>query len=143
MNTQAPIVYVRWRRRTPWPTMAVSSAARLKHGEKAHPTYTDKGTHNHMHTFKICNPCKHSQSESPPRTCFSSSFLLTLRVNQVLAALSLSDEEFSAHMMVSGNHTPPFYTKYVEHVQKVIAHNAKLEFECIWREHESRCAFVS
>jgi len=56
---------------------------------------------------------------------------------EVLAALALSDEEFSAHMMVTGSHTPAFYTKYVEHVKNVIALNARLEFECIWREHEA------
>jgi len=55
---------------------------------------------------------------------------------EVLAALSLSDEEFEAHMAVKGETPPEFYSAYVIEVQKKIEENAKLEFECIWKEHE-------
>jgi len=55
---------------------------------------------------------------------------------EVLAALSLSDEEFEKHMAVRGEVPPPFYNAYVKEVQQKIEENARLEFECIWREHE-------
>jgi glutamate dehydrogenase len=55
---------------------------------------------------------------------------------EVLAALSLTDEEHAQHMQVHDKAAPPaFYTAYVADVQKVIIENANLEFECIWREH--------
>jgi glutamate dehydrogenase len=31
---------------------------------------------------------------------------------------------------------PPFYTRYVAEVQRIIEANAALEFECLWREHD-------
>lgn len=64
---------------------------------------------------------------------------------EVLAALSFTDEEFEENMQVKitsnadGTTTktiPEFYQKYVENVQEIIEHNAQLEFEAIWREHE-------
>jgi len=55
---------------------------------------------------------------------------------EVLAALALTDEEFSTNMMVSNNVTPQFHKEYVSEVQHVIEENARLEFESIWREHE-------
>jgi glutamate dehydrogenase len=60
---------------------------------------------------------------------------------EVLAALSMDDAEFHQHMMVPGTEYPPksyppFYKKYVEEIQSKIVHNAALEFECIWLEHE-------
>lgn len=30
---------------------------------------------------------------------------------------------------------PEFYKEYVREVQAIIDENAKLEFECLWREH--------
>lgn len=47
----------------------------------------------------------------------------------MLAALSLSDEEFKTHMQVKPDHVPAFYKSYVESVQKIIENNAELEFE--------------
>lgn len=60
---------------------------------------------------------------------------------EVLAALSMDDAEFQKHMMVPGaeyppKSYPPFYKKYVEEIQEKIVHNAALEFECIYQEHE-------
>ena len=52
---------------------------------------------------------------------------------EVLAALSLSDEEFIKHMMLKES---DFYDRYVRQVQKTIEDNASLEFECLWREHD-------
>lgn len=53
---------------------------------------------------------------------------------EVLAALALNDDEFSRLMQVQDGVVPQFYTDYVEAVHKVIENNARLEFECIWKE---------
>lgn len=56
---------------------------------------------------------------------------------EVLAALTLNDSEFSAHMQVPpAGPTPAFYASYVGEIQSTIADNARLEFECLWRERE-------
>lgn len=56
---------------------------------------------------------------------------------EVLAALSLTDAEFSTMMAVSDDAAPPeFYRTYVEEVCARIENNADLEFECLWRESE-------
>jgi len=56
---------------------------------------------------------------------------------EVLAALALSDEEFTEHMCVKDLTNPPkFYKDYVEEVQKIIEENAILEFECIWEDNK-------
>jgi len=56
---------------------------------------------------------------------------------EVLAALAFDDKEFFENMQVKDGVVPEFYSKYVKAVQKVIERNAKLEFECIWRESQS------
>jgi glutamate dehydrogenase len=57
---------------------------------------------------------------------------------EVLAALSMNDAEFSEHMMVKDmKNFPPFYQQYVQEIQDIIARNADLEFECLWREHQA------
>ena len=38
-------------------------------------------------------------------------------------------------MCVKDDIVPPFYSRYVENVQRIIGNNARLEFEAIWREH--------
>jgi glutamate dehydrogenase len=56
---------------------------------------------------------------------------------EVLAALALTDSEFKTLMQVEdekGN-PPAFYSQYVKEVQGIIERNARLEFECIWREN--------
>lgn len=53
---------------------------------------------------------------------------------EVLAALSLNDQEFHKHMQVKPNKVPDFYKNYVDGVQRMIERNADLEFEALWRE---------
>jgi glutamate dehydrogenase len=55
---------------------------------------------------------------------------------EVLAALSMTDDEHHELMQVKGEVIPDFYQQYVEEVTQIIEHNAQLEFECIWNEHE-------
>lgn len=55
---------------------------------------------------------------------------------EVLAALSLNEEQFGLHMQVKPNKIPAFYAAYVEVVERIIENNAALEFEALWREHE-------
>ncbi|CAK5130100.1 unnamed protein product [Aphanomyces euteiches] len=56
---------------------------------------------------------------------------------EVLAALSMTDEEFAQHMaVVAGKPKPEFYQKYVAEVQTRIDNNAAQEFECLWKEHQ-------
>jgi glutamate dehydrogenase len=56
---------------------------------------------------------------------------------EVLASLSLNDQEFVENMCVHEDGTvPQFYQAYVKEVQEVIKRNAALEFEAIWREHK-------
>lgn len=54
---------------------------------------------------------------------------------EVLAALALTDDEFSTHMMVSNNEMPVFHKEYIQEVHHFIEENARLEFESIWKEH--------
>ncbi|OZJ03908.1 hypothetical protein BZG36_03289 [Bifiguratus adelaidae] len=54
---------------------------------------------------------------------------------EVLAALAFNDAEFAEHMCVKDGKVPAFYEAYVKEVQRIIEHNAEMEFECIWREH--------
>lgn len=55
---------------------------------------------------------------------------------EVLAALSLTDEEFREHMQVKDGVVPPFYQAYIQCVHERIEANARREFDCLWREHE-------
>jgi glutamate dehydrogenase len=56
---------------------------------------------------------------------------------EVLASLSFDDQGFVENMCVHEDGTvPDFYSAYVKEVQGTIQHNAALEFEAIWREHE-------
>lgn len=57
---------------------------------------------------------------------------------EVLAAMALSDEEFSDMMTVKGDKPPKFYSTYVKEVQSIIERNAKLEFEFLWRHKEKK-----
>ncbi|EGG19619.1 NAD+ dependent glutamate dehydrogenase [Cavenderia fasciculata] len=63
---------------------------------------------------------------------------------EVLSALALNDDEFKEHMCVKdGQEAPAFYQAYIKDVHHTIEENARLEFQCIWAEHEktktSRC----
>jgi glutamate dehydrogenase len=55
---------------------------------------------------------------------------------EVFSALALNDEEFSEKMMVKDKNVPAFHQAYIADVHHIIEENARLEFECIWREHE-------
>ena len=57
---------------------------------------------------------------------------------EVLASLAFDDAGFLDNMCVREDGTvPEFYTVYVQQVQSVIKRNAALEFEAIWKEHET------
>ena len=62
---------------------------------------------------------------------------------EVLAGLSFSsdDELFRKNMVVCGDVVPPFYSQYVEFVQKKIEENAHLECQLILKEHEMTKVF--
>ncbi|KAJ3358530.1 NAD-dependent glutamate dehydrogenase [Kappamyces sp. JEL0680] len=53
---------------------------------------------------------------------------------EVLAALSLNDQEFHDYMQVQPDKVPEFYNKYVQAVERFIENNATLEFEALWRQ---------
>ena len=55
---------------------------------------------------------------------------------EVLAALCMTDEEHSELMQVKDGKFPDFYNRYVEEVIEIIEENARLEFGCLWAEHE-------
>ncbi|ODV91984.1 hypothetical protein CANCADRAFT_80654 [Tortispora caseinolytica NRRL Y-17796] len=56
---------------------------------------------------------------------------------EVLASLALNDEEFLKDMCVSADGaTPEFYKEYVKDVQRIVVNNARMEFECLWKEHQ-------
>ncbi|KAI8902966.1 Glutamate/Leucine/Phenylalanine/Valine dehydrogenase-domain-containing protein [Globomyces pollinis-pini] len=55
---------------------------------------------------------------------------------EVLAALSLNEQEFAECMQVKPSAVPKFYKSYVEVVQHIIERNADLEFEALWRENQ-------
>jgi glutamate dehydrogenase len=55
---------------------------------------------------------------------------------EVLAALCMTDEEHAELMQVKGEVIPEFYKEYVHEVTQIIEENARLEFGCIWDEHE-------
>ncbi|KAI8377565.1 Glutamate/Leucine/Phenylalanine/Valine dehydrogenase-domain-containing protein [Radiomyces spectabilis] len=54
---------------------------------------------------------------------------------EVLAALAFNDAEFDQHMSVKNGVVPEFYEAYVKEVQRIIEHNAAVEFDALWREH--------
>nr|AOE43328.1 glutamate dehydrogenase 2 [Rostrostelium ellipticum] len=53
---------------------------------------------------------------------------------EVLSALALNDTEFDQHMCVKDSVVPQFYQDYIKCVHHTIEENARLEFDCIWRE---------
>jgi glutamate dehydrogenase len=53
---------------------------------------------------------------------------------EVLAALTLTDEEHQTHMRKSGGVAPEFYARYVVDTKHRIRVNADSEFNCLWRE---------
>jgi glutamate dehydrogenase len=60
---------------------------------------------------------------------------------EVLASLSFDNEGFVENMCADEyGILPEFYKAYVKEVQEIIKHNARLEFEAIWREHKTGTA---
>eukprot|EP00457_Paulinella_chromatophora_P000416 gb/GEZN01000416.1/.p1 GENE.gb/GEZN01000416.1/~~gb/GEZN01000416.1/.p1 ORF type:complete len:1327 (+),score=205.58 gb/GEZN01000416.1/:26-4006(+) len=56
---------------------------------------------------------------------------------EVFSALALTEKDFDTHMrVIPGVNEPKFYYEYVKDIQKRIAEDADLEFECLWREHQ-------
>lgn len=55
---------------------------------------------------------------------------------EVLASLSLADDEYENLMTVKNKSIPPFRKAYVEEILDIIRENASMEFEIIWKEHE-------
>lgn len=53
---------------------------------------------------------------------------------EVLASLSMNDEEYSRLMCVKDNVIPKFYKQYVIDTQNRIQENADAEFNCLWNE---------
>jgi len=56
---------------------------------------------------------------------------------EVLVGLALTDEEYSQHMVVSSASRPDFHVAFGSDVLKLVEENARLEFECLWREHQN------
>lgn len=57
---------------------------------------------------------------------------------EVLASLALTDEEYEELMCVKRGVVPPFRKKYVAQILEIIRENARLEFDIIWKENETR-----
>ncbi len=57
---------------------------------------------------------------------------------EVLSSLALTDQEFERMMCIQNDVVPLFRKKYVEEILEIIRENARLEFDVIWRENESR-----
>jgi glutamate dehydrogenase len=56
---------------------------------------------------------------------------------EVYASLAMTDEEYESQMRVRDGRLPEFRRRYIEEIQKTIQHNARAEFEALWREHEA------
>ena len=57
---------------------------------------------------------------------------------EVLSSLALTDEEFERLMCVRDGVITPFRQKYVDGILEIVRENARLEFEVIWKENETR-----
>jgi glutamate dehydrogenase len=68
---------------------------------------------------------------------------VTSSSNEVLAALSMNNEEFEKNMQIKDGVVPEFYKIYVQYVIEKITSNASKEFECLWREHQKTGKNVS
>jgi glutamate dehydrogenase len=56
---------------------------------------------------------------------------------EVFAALSMEADLFEEHMAIKDPDNPtPFYNDYVNEIIQRLEHDADLEFECVWAEHE-------
>ncbi|MFA6507346.1 MAG: hypothetical protein WCT14_14705, partial [Treponemataceae bacterium] len=57
---------------------------------------------------------------------------------EVLASLSMKDEEYDKHLRVSEDVIPPFRKAYVEGIIGKIKANARSEFKLLWKERTER-----
>ncbi len=57
---------------------------------------------------------------------------------EVLASLALTDKEYEELMCVKGKAISPFRKKYIAQILEIIRKNARLEFDIIWKENETR-----
>lgn len=57
---------------------------------------------------------------------------------EVLASLAMTDEEYEELMCVKRGYVSPFRKKYVSQILEIIRENARLEFDIIWKENETR-----
>jgi len=58
---------------------------------------------------------------------------------EVYTGLCLNDEEFMKHMSVKDEKNPPrFYASLVQDIIARIEQNARMEFDCIWRDSEAK-----
>jgi len=55
---------------------------------------------------------------------------------EVLAGLSLSNEEYLDLMVFKEGKPSELYKSYVQDIQQKITENAAAEFQCIWKEHQ-------
>lgn len=55
---------------------------------------------------------------------------------EVLAGLSLSNDEYLDLMVFKEGKPSDFYKSYVQDIQQKITENAASEFQCIWKEHQ-------
>jgi glutamate dehydrogenase len=57
---------------------------------------------------------------------------------EVLASLALTDAEYERLMCIKNGGPTPFRKKYVSQILEIIRENARLEFDAIWKENETR-----
>jgi glutamate dehydrogenase len=57
---------------------------------------------------------------------------------EVLASLAMTDEEYEELMCIKRGLVSPFRKKYVAQILEIIRENARLEFDIIWQENETR-----
>jgi glutamate dehydrogenase len=56
---------------------------------------------------------------------------------EVLASLTLTDEEYENHLCVKDGKTPGFRNNYVNDVLDIVRENSRLEFEVLWNENKT------
>jgi glutamate dehydrogenase len=56
---------------------------------------------------------------------------------EVFASLALNDDEYDGLMRVEGKEVSDFRKNYIEDIIRTIKHNARMEFDLLWKEHET------
>ncbi len=57
---------------------------------------------------------------------------------EVFASLALSDEQYDKLMCVRQGRISPFRKRYIQEILEIIKENARLEFDIIWKENETK-----